>query len=133
LAKVSLNAWSNPTPHQIAPRPVTGEAVEPGSSKAIAFEILEHTTKILSIMTDHFQCNRNIYVPGETRDCDKIRETFILSGGLLILLCLNCFCMNEKIRELPINASFSSLDLNDWQIQSTIIANMISRTKGGEI
>lgn len=70
IAKICLNAC------------VRDEQNLPATIDPIGLEMLDITIKILTIMSGNY--NRSIYVPGETRDYDKNRETFILTGGLLI-------------------------------------------------
>ena len=119
LAKICLNACNNDQNNL------------PTTIDTVGLEMLENSIKLLTIMSGDF--DRSIYVPGQTRESDKNREVFILTGGLLILLCLNCFCVNEQTKDIPINSCFPHLDLNDWQLQSTQLNIMINKAKNNNV
>lgn len=61
-----------------------------------------------------------MYIPGETRDNDRIRKILIENGGLLALLQIKKKAICEDIRKIA--ADFvDNLDFLDFELQMKIL------------
>ena len=83
--------------------------------------------------------NRKNYIPGETRDLDKVRSFFITQGrnavvnagaitdyafrflgGLMALFAITRKAVNEEFQKIPKLNCFQHLDIVDWEFQKTV-------------
>ena len=53
--------------------------------------------------------NRKVYIPGETREKNKLRTEFINLGGLLALLIISENAIDEDIKSFPKKEFFFTL------------------------
>lgn len=59
--------------------------------------------------------NRRMYIPGETRDNDKIRRILIENGGLLALLWINNNAIDTEIKKIT-KEFIDNLDIFDFEM-----------------
>jgi hypothetical protein len=65
--------------------------------------------------------NRKIYIPGETRELDKIRNFFTAQGGIIAMWLLGTRSLEDDIREIAVKSFLSNLELQDWDKQIQVL------------
>jgi len=90
-------------------------------------QIIKLAIQCLSSLAGKY--DRNMYIPGETRDFDKVRVFLINQGGLLALMIASKSSLDEEIRAMPNKNCFFYLGISDWELQK----NILERIKEGKL
>ena len=70
-----------------------------------------------------FEIKNVYYIPGETREMEKLRKFFIAQGGLIAIMILAQKSLDENLIKISENL-LSNLEHSDWEYQNSIIEIM---------
>lgn len=80
---------------------------------------------LFSIMDDS---NKYVYIPGETKETQKIRKYMIEKGAFICLLFMNKFSENDKIKNFTNMERFlNNLTIEDLELQEEIFSEQINQ------
>jgi len=82
-------------------------------------QVIKLSIKCLSALAGKY--DRKMYIPGETRDFDKVREFLINQGGITGLMIVSKLSVDEEIQEMPSRSCFSYLGISDWELQKIVL------------
>jgi len=82
-------------------------------------QVIKLSIKCLSALAGKY--DRKMYIPGETRDFDLVREFLINQGGIIGLMIVSKCSVDEEIREMPNKSCFSYLSSSDWELQKAVL------------
>jgi len=82
-------------------------------------QVIKLSIKCLSALAGKY--DRKMYIPGETRDFDLVREFLINQGGITGLMIVSKLSVDDEIQEMPSRSCFSYLGISDWELQKSVL------------
>ena len=75
------------------------------------------------------QHDKKKYIPGESRDIDKLRNFLIHQGSILALYIISKRSVDSEIRAIPEEQCFPYLDLSEWILQKNILESLKDKSE----
>ena len=73
--------------------------------------------------------NRKLYIPGETREANKLRTFFIAQGGIITIWLISKNSLIEEMKEHCLKNFLNYLELSDWERQLQVLEILATKPK----